>query len=209
MRKENSEFPPLTIPPGHEASSSSLLGLSEVQALVGEFPEDFFFRVESRHLETLDFRYSEGTREVTLDIPQINRETADHLVNIFFKDVHVFHPLFEPEMFYSCYETTLNRGLQRDEVSAVLLLAFALGALVHESPQENRSEGGDVLSSFQYFRSAQRMLLDIWTQSMGDNILLSQGLFLCSLYLAYRPQPLLSMKYVHMASTSVEQLLIR
>lgn len=112
-------------------------------------------------------------------------------------------------MFYSCYETTLNRGLQRDEVSAVLLLAFALGALVHESPQENRSEGGDVLSSFQYFRSAQRMLLDIWTQSMGDNILLSQGLFLCSLYLAYRPQPLLSMKYVHMASTSVEQLLIR
>jgi len=53
------------------------------------------------------------------------------------------------------------------------------------------------------------MLLEIWTQSVGDNIFLSQGLLLCSLYLAYQPQPLLSMKYVHMASTSVEQLLIR
>jgi hypothetical protein len=209
MREENSEFPPLTIPPGHEASSSSLLGLSEVQALAGEFPEEFFFRVESRHSEALNLRYLERTKEITPEISQIDRETADYLVNIFFEEVHIFHPLFDTETFYSCYETTINRGLEQDEPSAVLLLTFALGALVHEIPYEDHPRRSDVLPSFEYFRSAQRMLLEIWTQSVGDNIFLSQGLLLCSLYLAYQPQPLLSMKYVHMASTSVEQLLIR
>lgn len=230
MREENPEFPPLTIPPGHEASSSSLLNLPQVQALVGEFPHEFFYRVEARHSQALDLHVDssyhhqggpnnrhEATHDNPSALPRIRRETTDALVELFWEEVHIFHPLFQQQAFYDCYKEAISHGLKQDAMSAVLLLTFALGALMRDNPRGRscppqhgcEDEEKNLLPSLYYFKTAQRMLMALWTQSVGCNLVLSQGLFLCALYLIYLPQPLLSMKYVHLASTSVEQCLIR
>lgn len=209
MRLEDPEVPPFTIPPGHEASSSTLLGLPQVQSLVGSFPREYFYRVETRHSQAFSLALDDDT--VNMALPPITREAADALVATFFEQVHTFHPLFDEEAFFACYDTAMNQGLRHDELSALILLIFALGALVRDGPRDwaPQGSGNDAILCLQYFKPARQILLTTWAQSVGGNLVLSQGLFLCAVFLMHLPQPLLAMKFVHLASTTVEQYLIR
>ncbi|KAJ4315828.1 hypothetical protein N0V84_008162 [Fusarium piperis] len=44
---DESEDEPLTIPIGHLTPTSSLFSLEPIQKLIGEYPEDFFYQIES------------------------------------------------------------------------------------------------------------------------------------------------------------------
>lgn len=209
MQEQTSELPALTIPPGHEAGSSALLSLPQVEALAGEFPDEFFFRVEAHHAKVMDSCSSHTVTADSSDIPQVGREAADMFLQAFFDHVHPFHPIFERKAFSALYEETFSKGLYRNEESGVLLIILALGAVMSEDPDGKHTLGGRTIPGMHYYKTAQQILMSRWTQSMGGNLLLSQGLLLCALYLTYAVQPLLAWKFVHTASTNVEQLLIR
>ncbi|OQV03337.1 Fungal specific transcription factor domain-containing protein [Cladophialophora immunda] len=209
MQEQTSELPPLTIPPGHEASSSNLLSLPQVETLAGEFPDEFFFRVEAHHAKVMETCSSNTVTADSSDIPQVGREAADMFLQAFFELVHPFHPIFDRKAFTTLYEDAFAKALCRNEESGVVFVVLALGAVISEDPDGKHTLGGRTIPGIHYYRAAQQILMSRWTQSVGGNLLLSQGLLLCALYLTYAVQPLLAWKFVHLASTNVEQLLIR
>ncbi|KAL4930340.1 uncharacterized protein BDV17DRAFT_259428 [Aspergillus undulatus] len=197
--KDNSTIPLFNIPFGHRATTSSLLVLPQVRTLVGEFPQDTFFRLEARRPSLNDISFD--------DLPLIHRASSHELLERFFALVYPYHPLFEREDFMAQYHIMLDRGLRRDEGSAVILVVLALGAIASEA----RPEGGKSeyeMPGFLYFNTACQLLVTSWTNSFGGNIVLTQGLVLCALYLLYLMRPLQAWRLIHMASTSIQQTLI-
>ncbi|KAL7898858.1 hypothetical protein HDV64DRAFT_231973 [Trichoderma sp. TUCIM 5745] len=198
------DVPPITIPLGHQTSTSSLLRLPQMRPLVGDYPEDFFFRVEDvRSRSTaLDFMAVPGLRE---EEEHVDRTVADDYLNSFLAMVHAFHPIFDRDDLLASYEVVMRRGLGNDIRSGVFLAIFALGATASDPISRKESENtGDVC-----MQRALRILMPAWTVSFSGNNQLSQGLILCALYFTYVVQPLTAWRLIHMAATSIQQLLIR
>lgn len=205
LREETPDLPPLTIPPAHEASSSCLLDLPQVRNLAGNFPGEFFFRVEAHPSRILQHQMTDASTAV---LHHITRDTGDELVDRYFEAVNPFHPVLDRNSFEALYEETMKTSLQNNDVSAVILLVLALGAIMKDAPQ-GQSGSEDTTRSLGYYSLAQKILLSSWAHGAGETLLLSQGLFLCALYLTYMVRPLLAWRFIYLASTSVEQLLIR
>lgn len=198
------DVPPITIPLGHQTSTSSLLRLPQMRPLVGDYPEDFFFRVEDdRNRPTaLDFM---AVPELRTEQEHVDRTVADDYLNSFLAMVHAFHPIFDRDDLLASYEVVMRQGLGTDIRSSVFLAIFALGATASDPINRKQSENtGDVC-----LQRALRILVPAWTVSFSGNIQLSQGLILCALYFTYVVQPLTAWRLIHMAATSIQQLLIR
>ncbi|KAL7921402.1 hypothetical protein ACQKWADRAFT_313986 [Trichoderma austrokoningii] len=199
------DVPPITIPLGHQTSTSSLLRLPQMRPLVGDYPEDFFFRVEDdRNRSTaLDFMAAPGLQAE--EDQHVDRTVADDYLNGFLAMVHAFHPIFDRDDLLTSYEVVMRHGLGSDIRSGVFLAIFALGATASDPIDRKQSENtGDVC-----MQRALRILVPAWTVSFSGNIQLSQGLILCALYFTYVVQPLTAWRMIHMAATSIQQLLIR
>ncbi|UKZ95857.1 uncharacterized protein TrAFT101_010670 [Trichoderma asperellum] len=198
------DVPPITIPLGHQTSTSSLLRLPQMRPLVGDYPEDFFFRVEDdRNRSTaLDFMAAPGLHG---EEKRVDRTVADDYLSSFLAMVHAFHPIFDRDDLLASYEVVMREGLGSDIRSGVFLAIFGLGATASDPIDRKQSENtGDVC-----MQRALRILVPAWTVSFSGNILLSQGLILCALYFTYVVQPLTAWRLIHMAATSIQQLLIR
>lgn len=198
------DVPPITIPLGHQTSTSSLLRLPQMRPLVGDYPEDFFFRVEDDRSRStaLDFMAVPGLRT---EEEHFDRTVADDYLNSFLAMVHAFHPIFDRDDLLTSYEVVMRQGLGTDVRSGVFLAIFALGATASDPIDRKQSENtGDVC-----MQRALRILMPAWTVSFSGNIQLSQGLILCALYFTYVVQPLTAWRLIHMAATSIQQLLIR
>jgi hypothetical protein len=173
-----------------------------MESLVGDVPEEFLFKVEDSRPRSVAF-------DMASDVvfPEIDRVTADEYLNDFFERVHPFHPFFDKNDLRQRYEETMERGLQADTQSALFLAIFALGATAAEPVDGAKSDGhggGDGL-----IQQALRILLTAWAVSFSGDILLAQALILSALYFTYTVEPLMAWRLVHMASTSVQQMLIR
>ncbi|KAL7931945.1 hypothetical protein V8C35DRAFT_105494 [Trichoderma chlorosporum] len=198
------DVPPITIPLGHQTSTSSLLTLPQMRPLVGDYPEDFIFRVEDNRSPSaaMDFMSTSGLHD---EGEHINRTVADDYLSSFLALVHAFHPLFDRDVLLASYEEAMKEGLGFDARSGVILAVLALGATASDAIDHGKNgHTGDACMA-----RALRILVPAWTLSFSGNIQLSQGLILCALYFTYVVQPLTAWRLIHMASTSVQQLLIR
>ncbi|KAL7793851.1 hypothetical protein V8C37DRAFT_409412 [Trichoderma ceciliae] len=206
------DVPPITIPLGHQTSTSSLLTLPQMRPLVGDYPEDFIFRVEDGRTRSsaLDFMAASGLQgELQGEEEHVGRAVADGYLGSFLAMVHAFHPIFDRDDLLASYEVVMREGLGSDVGSdvrsGVFLAVFALGATASD-PIDHGTNGN---SGDACMQKALRILVPAWTMSFSGNIQLSQGLILCALYFTYVVQPLTAWRLIHMASTSIQQLLIR
>ncbi|KAL7943961.1 hypothetical protein V8C42DRAFT_327312 [Trichoderma barbatum] len=196
--------PPITIPLGHQTSTSSLLTLPQMRPLVGDYPEDFIFRVEDSRSPSaaLDFMAASGPQD---EGERVDRTIADDYLSSFLALVHAFHPIFDRDVLLTIYEVAMREGLGSDVKSGVILAILALGATASDAIDHGESGNtGDAC-----MQRALRILVPAWTLSFSGNVQLSQGLILCALYFTYVVQPLTAWRLIHMASTSIQQLLIR
>lgn len=192
---ESSE--PMNIPPKHKTSSSYLLGLPAMRALIGEYPTDLFFLLESRN--PLPPELSLDTLSGSRPPLQIDPTLADHLVSSFFSSAFVCHPIFNQEDFHEIYRNFLERVPDNSTESALCMVVLALGAISAAPTDPQSSPAG-----FEYMRHALPTLMSGSLWSFSYNAVLVQALVLASVYFAYIVRPLHSWRLIYSASTILQ-----
>lgn len=195
----------MTIPLPHSTNTSSLLQAPAVRSLLGTYPTDLFFRIESRrHVpEGLDLSFS-GSGPIVL--PTVGIEEMRILSGHYFRSVHPQHPILDEEPARLWLDALLSRGLEPQPESALALVILSLGAVASEEPRR-RSDGW--LPGLQFFAPALQILLNHWPRSFTPSVALPQALFLAAVYLNYLVRPLQAWRLSHMASTSAQSIWIQ
>ena len=195
-------IPPLTIPVKHKTSSNYLLSLQPIKNLIGEYPDDLFFMLESRNplppelsLESLS----------SLEVAQFDRQETDYLVSAFFESAHAHHPIIDHDAFRSIYEQVAIKGYGSDIESALCMAVFALGEAV-VAPD---FFSGDSPPGVSYMRRALPTLVAMSSWSFSQSILLPQALVLASVFFAYIIRPLHSWRLIYSASALLQLKLSR
>jgi hypothetical protein len=195
----------MDIPLSHSSTTGNLLRSAPAKALLGHYPADLFLHIELRR------PIPDGLQLIPVPTSQINLPTlqpdeTDILIQNFFRLVHHFHPILDQRAFHDLYNRTIDDGLRPDLASALVLVVLALGAVAAATP--NLSEPS-WHPGIQYFTPAVRLLLAESLCSFGGNPILPQALYLAALYYSYISRPLLAWRLVHMASTDVQHYWIR
>jgi len=189
--------PPLTIPPEHKTSSSYLLGLPGVKSLVGDYPADLFFRLESR--DPLSFETQQPIH--------IDQSHAADLVNSFFLSAHQHHPILDQSEFWDTFSQFIESGPDSSIESALCMVVLAIGE-VTLTPGERLSLGSSP-PGMQYIQHAMPTLLFQSSWSFSLNLALPQALVLSSIYFAYIVRPLQSWRMIYSAATILQIQLSR
>ncbi|KAJ5962512.1 Transcription factor [Penicillium viridicatum] len=193
-------LPPLTIPVKHKTSSSYLLSLPPVKSLIGEYPTDLFFLLESRaHLPP---ELSFETWPVPKRSIEIERDLATDLVSIFFASAHQNHPILDPGEFEDTFSQFLDNGADSSTASALCMVVLALGAVAASPPDAHaflHSPPG-----MQYMHHAMPALLTQSAWSFSCSLMLPQALVLASVYFAYIVRPLQSWRLIYSAMTIIQ-----
>ncbi|RKK86460.1 hypothetical protein BFJ71_g13781 [Fusarium oxysporum] len=163
---------PMNIPAEHKTSSSYLLGLPAVKMLVGEYPTNLFFLLESQ--SPLPPELSPEQSQNPLPPFQIERSVLDHLVATFFSSVHVSHPVLDQAEFTEIYERFLDKGADSSTESALCMTVFALGAsslpmgLCHPQTSPNEEFSIDELTSITSVCEELHSQLDLWHAAIPE-----------------------------------------
>lgn len=192
--QNNDEFS--TIPIGHLTPTSSLFSLDQIKRLIGEYPEDFFFQIEST-------RY--------LDTPQpegelyFEKSHSDALTSAFFAEIHPHFPILDPQSFGTFFNEIMFDGGGDESSRALCMIVLALGKLASNrqasSPGQYTDDDG-----IEYFARAYHRLTSQWLTSFNFNIPLASGLVYCAIYLCYLERPLHAWRLIYMASSKVQIL---
>lgn len=125
----NDAFPPITIPIGHQTSTSDLLRSPQVGRLAGWYPDGFFLKIEEqRHRSSLAITTPLSMNEPLQSDFHVDRSTADGYLESFFDSVHPFHPFLDKDELLSQYEDTMAGGFRFDAQSTLIISVLALGA---------------------------------------------------------------------------------
>lgn len=199
------ELPPLTIPVKHNTSSNYLLSLPEMKALIGEYPTDLFFLLESKN--DLPPELSFNGWLTPLSHVHINKEVTDYLVSGFFSGPYNCHPILDCATFQDIYSRFLEVGIDTSLESALCLVVFALGsaALSRQEPDDLAARP----AGMEYMQLAMPTLISLSSWSFAWNILLPQALVLASVYFAYIVRPLQSWRLIYSVSTILKFQLSR
>ncbi|KAI5310225.1 hypothetical protein KEM55_000285, partial [Ascosphaera atra] len=203
---------PDALKPG--SSASSLLAFPTLRSMLGDFPDDYFFRLETQRASVTSFPPQ------AFNLPYLNRDVTDLLVTTFFSVVYPSHPILSREVFFAVHDKIATRGLGNDVESALCLVVFALG-VVASSPRGLGPEGGTKrdsrghpvvstvdLPGMEYFAPAQQILMLCEGMAFGGDVLLVQALALSAVYLAFVGQPVKSWKMNHKAATQLQLLML-
>jgi hypothetical protein len=196
------QLPPLTIPQKHQTSTNSLLTLPAIRSLLGDFPDDFFFRLESQRVK-FDRRNFRQQR-----LPSIGREATDPLVEAFFTAVYPCHPILDEDDFFTGYEKILTHGFTFDLESALCMVVLALGTIVSQ-PCESEAKDASWAPGIEYFTPAVDILAAEATWFHKPSLSLVRAFLFAGIYSAFLAQPFHSWKLIHTASTNVQLLLSR
>lgn len=191
---------PMNIPVKHKTSSSYLLSLPSMRSLIGEYPTDLFFLLESRN--PLPPELSLDNFPGSLPPFQVDPVLADHLVSLFFSSAHVCHPILDQEAFREIYLRFLERGVDRSTESALCMVVLALGA-VSASPSGFNGVGSSP-AGLEYMQHALPTLMSGSLWSFSYDAILVQALVLASVYFAYIVRPLHSWRLIYSASTILQ-----
>ncbi|CZR63779.1 uncharacterized protein PAC_13676 [Phialocephala subalpina] len=208
LRSDVAEAPPLTIPVKHNTSSSYLLCLPQMKALIGEYPNDLFFLLESRNQLPPELTFDGW--DAPLSEVHINKEVTDYLVTAFFAEAYACHPILDRDTFHAIYSRFLEVGIDSGVESALCLVVFALGSAAL-TPQrvDGSASFGTRPPGMEYIQSALPILIALSSWSFSWNILLPQALVLASIYFAYIVRPLQSWRLIYSASTVLQFKLSR
>lgn len=196
--------PPLTIPPKHKTSANYLLGLPAVKALIGDYPHNLFFLLESHSplpgglsLDTFPLSALPST-----GVFCFNRDEADVLVRLFFETAHPAHPILDREVFDAIYTEFTETGLDSTIESALCMVVIALGAVA--ASLSDRENFRMAPPGMQYMEQALPTLIILSSWSFSPSIFLPQALVLASVYFAYIVRPLQSWRLVYSAATILQ-----
>ncbi|KAH8800419.1 hypothetical protein F5884DRAFT_863126 [Xylogone sp. PMI_703] len=205
-RQDLVTIPPLTIPLGHQTGANSLFLLPQVIRLIGNFPEDHFSKVEARRSRPGPIHSITKSPSNWEDEDEfMDRNAAEEYFRKFLELVYPLHPFFDRHHLVEEFQDVMDKGLGSDIRSGLFMAILALGATASDPiSHQSGSYSGDWL-----VRKSLRILIDTWITSFRGEILLCQGLILCTLYFAYTVEPLTAWRLIHMASTNIQQVLIR
>ena len=205
LEADVSGIPPLTIPVQHRTSSSYLLSLPAVRSLIGEYPPDLFFLLESRSpLPTCLNLQAPWPHDVNSGL-RVDLEDTDYLVSAFFSTVHPHHPILDEDTFrftYSEFRKNYHQGPNASAESALCLVVLALGAVILGSPDAHDFKTSP--PGMEYMQHALPTLISLSAWSFSYNIMLPQALLLAGIYFAYLVRPLHSWKLIYSASTVLQ-----
>ncbi|KAJ5605826.1 C6 finger domain protein [Penicillium lagena] len=200
VQPNSPDLPPMTIPVKHKTSSSYLLSLPPVKSLIGEYPPDLFFRLESKN--PLPQGLSFDKWQPPQSSIEISRDLASELVSIFFSSVHQNHPILDPDEFRDIYTRFADIGPDTSIESALCMVVLALGA-VAASPADSYNFD-TAPAGVDYMQHAMHTLLYQSSWSFSSSLLLPQALVLASIYFAYIVRPLQSWRLIYSATTILQ-----
>lgn len=196
-------IPPLMIPDKHSTSSNHLLSNLAIKEMVGYYPSDYFFRLESKNDLPLEGSADLWTQiDASIDLSQ---ETTDLLVSSFFDNVHCYHPLLNKNEFLVDYAQTSKDGYPSGSDTTLCLVIFALGSAadIFDPSSYTHFPGLD------YLRKAlpEMLMASMWSFRRDPKIV--QALIFAAVYFAYLARPLHSWRFVNIAATLTHFLLPR
>lgn len=197
---------PFTIPLRHHTTTGSLFALPQIRRLIGEYPDDFFYQIESsRSLPVQIFPAQDLSLVLaTLDL---RREVTDPLLSQFFAGVHPHFPILDVPSFSLFFDNVLRGSGFDNSDTAVCLMVLALGKLVSNSQTDDFQDSyADTGNGIEYFSPAYQILTSQWITDFGLGTSLPLGLVLASIYLGYMNRPLAAWKLVYMASTKLQMI---
>ncbi|KAK4248252.1 hypothetical protein C7999DRAFT_40533 [Corynascus novoguineensis] len=203
------ELAPLTIPVGHKTSSNYLLRLPAMKQLIGEYPPDLFFVLESQNPMPPEMPVHPPAAARPLDPTALDKDVLDCLVSAFFTQVYRYHPVLDKAEFYQIYHTFLENYYSDPwSIESVLcLVVFALGAATLAQPGAQCF--GASPPGMLYMQAALPSLISMSSWEISYSLLLPQALVLASVYFAYIIRPLQSWRLVYSASSLLQFKLCR
>ncbi|KAI1075958.1 hypothetical protein F5B20DRAFT_343521 [Whalleya microplaca] len=203
---EASNDAPMIIPHGHHTISASLFLLQPIRALIGDYPVDFFYQIESSR-----FEIPAGLSHQHLQTRLRNGEVdTQSLISNYFQRVQPLFPILDPESFDVIYQ----RGIQSDGGSevdlALSLVVLALGELsVFDTKSTENTHRDSQAPGMQHFSYAYHSLTKKWLEDLRPDRSLASGLILAAVYMLYLARPVHAWNLVSMASSRLQLLNIQ
>ncbi|CAK7232339.1 hypothetical protein SCUCBS95973_008226 [Sporothrix curviconia] len=202
MAEDMSGVPPLTIPVKHKTSSSYLLSLPAMKALIGEYPPDLFFLLESRDPLPPALSFEPWQSLTNSARPPLGRDITDYLVSAFFSMAHESHPVLDEAEFRSLYAQFNAESSLTTVESALCLVVLAIGAVAMSSPET--ADFRTQPPGMEYMQHALPALISLSAWSFSYSTVLAQALVLASNYFAFIVRPLQSWRLIFSASTILQ-----
>ena len=204
------ELAPLTIPVGHKTSSNYLLRLPAMKQLIGEYPADLFFLLESRNPLPPEMPVHPNAPPMNPPTAaELDKDVLDCLVSAYFSQAYHNHPILDKNEFHRIYRVFLdNYYTDPWSIESVLcLVVFAMGAATL-APRDAQAFQ-KVPPGMVYMQAALPTLITMSSWSVSYSLLLPQALVLASVYFAYIIRPLQSWRLVYSASSLLQFKLCR
>lgn len=200
----------MIIPMWHSTTTSSLLQSPQVRHILGWYPEDLFLRIESTRPALWSTFGAATTNGASMfPAPTEDGEFAG-LLDDFVTCVNSQYCIMDNEALVNvrnqlsvCLSSSSSPGGL--ELSR-LYMALALGSASRTQRDMVSSEPVD---SIRLASPGVQIALQEFTHYSGDSLVLPQTLYLIALFHGYLCRPLVSAKFLHMASLSLQQFMLR
>ena len=170
-----------------------------MKALIGEYPPDLFFLLETRNPLPSALSLEKWP---PMTPPLVDRQVTDYLVTAFFSTAHQNHPILDEGDFREVYDRFIDIGVDSSVESALCMVVFALGSVsIEDNDFQHWSERPP---GIEYMQQALPTLISLSSWSFSYSILLPQALVLASIYFAYIVRPLQSWRLIYSASTILQ-----
>ncbi|KAF4476955.1 Echinocandin B biosynthetic cluster transcription factor ecdB [Colletotrichum fructicola Nara gc5] len=188
---------PITIPIGHHTSTGSMFALEPVRRLIGDYPRDFFYQVETCRTSIPELSSRHDLSLLLASVDFIGGAT-DGLISSYFTNINSTFPILDKTSFTDLFHRTLRGDQCEDVDAAVCLVVLALGKLTSTDYEDVNSTNHSY--GLEYFIPAYQILTTQWVTSFGTDLSLPTGLVLSAIYMSCLARPLLAWKLVYMAS---------
>ncbi len=181
-----------------------------MKQLIGEYPADLFFLLESRNPLPPEMPVHPNAPPMNPPTAaELDKDVLDCLVSAYFSQAYHNHPILDKNEFHRIYRVFLdNYYADPWSIESVLcLVVFAMGAATlapRDAQAFQKAPPGMV-----YMQAALPTLISMSSWSVSYSLLLPQALVLASVYFAYIIRPLQSWRLVYSASSLLQFKLCR
>jgi hypothetical protein len=196
FRQEDTlESHPFLIPKGHTALTTSLLAVPQVRDQLGDYPRDFFYKIEENQTLPDILQSTQGDRK---SWPPLRQNILTKLSENYFRNVHPHHPLFSQSTFLLWQAKLLKKGPIANTEAAICLCVYALGAIT--TTVASAPHASDEVLGLNFFRPALALALNEYTWNFKPDLLICQALLLAGSYFSHLSLPLHSWRMTYFAS---------
>ncbi|ETS82978.1 hypothetical protein PFICI_04854 [Pestalotiopsis fici W106-1] len=193
--QEQAETPTFLIPKGHTNLTTTILALPQLREQLGDFPRDYFYRIEENQPLPESLRSSQTDRRAW---PPLRQAVVSKLSESYFRNVHSRQPLLNLGEFHLWQSKLLKKQPIADAEAAICLLVYALGAVT--TPMAASPDASDGVLGLGFFRPALALILHEYTWNFKPDLVVVQGLLLAGSYFSHLGRPLHSWRMSYLAS---------